>query len=80
MTTGPVVLIVGRFDPADAEAVAPLVHHSTLPLLLRGRPRAATRWIVPPSSAGGSATIGPDADLAAAWTGAVDRGVSSGLR
>ena len=44
--TGPVVLIVGRFDPADAETIAPVAHHSTLPMLLAvgsGRRRARPR-------------------------------------
>ncbi|GAA3214202.1 DUF58 domain-containing protein [Microbacterium terregens] len=77
--TGPVVLIVGRFDPADADIIAPVAHHSTLPLLLAVTPvgdsleRAADLgWH--------TALIEPDGDLAASWSGAADRGVSHALR
>ena len=76
VTTGPVILIVGRFDPADVEFVAPVAHHSTLPLLLAIAPvgdaldRAAdSGWHV--------GTVDPDADLAVVWGGAVGRGVSN---
>ncbi|WP_457099218.1 DUF58 domain-containing protein [Microbacterium sp. P5_E9] len=79
VTTGPLVLIVGRLDSADAETLAPLVHHCTLPLLFAVAPERAAAdlaaefgWRV--------ATIGPDDELRAAWTGTVDRGVSSGHR
>jgi hypothetical protein len=76
--TGPLVLVTGRFDAADADLLAPLPHHSALPVLLAvgsdsaGAQHdalaraAATGWRV--------ASIPPDADLAAAWTGVVDRG------
>ncbi len=75
ITTGPVILIVGRFDPADAEAVAPIAHHSTLPLLLTTGPvgdaleqAVAFGWR--------TGVIGPETDLASAWAAAADRGVS----
>ncbi|MCR2811367.1 MULTISPECIES: DUF58 domain-containing protein [unclassified Microbacterium] len=77
--TGPIVLIVGRFDPADADVIAPVAHHSTLPLLLAVAPvgnsleRAADRgWH--------AALIDPDGDLATSWSAAADRGVSHVLR
>lgn len=73
--TGPVILIVGRFDVSDAEAIAPIAHHSTLPMVFSVAPvgdgldRAAERgWRV--------GVIEPDGDLAAAWGHAVGRGVS----
>ena len=73
--TGPVILVVGRFDPSDADAIAPVAHHSTLPMVLAVGPlgdaldRAADHgWRV--------AAIDPDGDLAAAWGNAVGRGVS----
>ena len=66
--TGPVVLIVGRFDPADAETIAPVAHHSTLRDAARGRPGRATRSSAPPTSAGTPRAIDPDGDLAAAWS------------
>jgi len=71
--TGPLVVIMGRCEDADADVLAPLPHHSSLPVLLLVAPlqdavarAAATGWRV--------AAIPPDADLAAAWTGVVDRG------
>ncbi|KAA9107594.1 DUF58 domain-containing protein [Microbacterium rhizomatis] len=74
--TGPVVVVTGRFDPADAEALAPLVHHSALPIVLAAAPtgdaldRATDLgWRAAP--------IGADADLVAAWSGAADQGVSN---
>ncbi|MCW3492088.1 DUF58 domain-containing protein [Microbacterium sp. SSM24] len=73
--TGPVILIVGRFDASDAQAIAPVVHHSSLPMLFAVSPigdaldRAAdSGWRV--------GAIDPDGDLAAAWANAVGRGVS----
>ncbi len=79
VTTGPVVLIVGRFDPTDAETIAPVVHHSTFAMLLAVAPvgdsleRAADLgWH--------TAIIDPDGDLAVAWSGAAERGVSHVLR
>lgn len=71
--TGPLVLVTGRFEPADADAVAALPHHSSLPVLLTVAPlhdaadRAeATGWRV--------AAIAPGTDLAAVWVASVDRG------
>ncbi|MFE5410935.1 DUF58 domain-containing protein [Microbacterium sp. NPDC056569] len=73
-STGPVVLIVGRLDPADAVALGPVAHHSTLPLLLCAAPMgealdiaADHGWHV--------ATVGPDRDLGLAWANAIGRGV-----
>ncbi|GAA3643766.1 DUF58 domain-containing protein [Microbacterium awajiense] len=70
--TGPVVVITGRLDVQDATALAPVAHHSALPLLLAVAPRedalaqlGAYGWR--------TARIGADTDLAAAWAGAVDR-------
>jgi uncharacterized protein (DUF58 family) len=77
--TGPVVLVVGRFDPADAEAIAPVAHHSTLAMLLAVAPvhdsleRATDHgWH--------AAALDPDGDLATAWSAAAERGVSHALR
>jgi uncharacterized protein (DUF58 family) len=77
--TGPVVLIVGRFDPADADTIAPVAHHSTMAMLLAVAPvgdsleRAADRGWHP-------AAVDPDGDLVAAWSGAAERGISHALR
>jgi uncharacterized protein (DUF58 family) len=74
ISTGPVVLIVGRLEPADALALAPVAHHSTLPVLLCTAPvgdaldiAADHGWQV--------AAIGPDHELATAWANAIGRGV-----
>jgi uncharacterized protein (DUF58 family) len=74
--TGPVVLIVGRFDRADASVIAPIAHHSTLPILLAVAPVGAALdhaadlgWH--------AAAIDPGRDLVTAWAGAADRGVSN---
>jgi hypothetical protein len=79
VVTGPLVVITGRFDEADAIALAPLAHHSSLPLLFAVSPvgdaldRAhETGWHC--------AQIDPDADLAGSWGAVADRGVSSVLR
>lgn len=73
VSTGPIVLIVGRLDPADADAIGPVAHHSTLPLVLAAAPvgdaldRAADHgWNI--------AAIDADADLGVAWANAVGRG------
>lgn len=71
-TTGPVVVIVGRFDPADAEILAPMAHHSSMPLLFAVAPvgdalaRAARAgWHC--------AHLEQDGDLAATWRAVADR-------
>jgi uncharacterized protein (DUF58 family) len=73
--TGPVVVIVGRLDPADVDLIAPVVHHSALPLLLAIAPvgDALDRAV----DAGWRASaLDTDGDVAAAWGAAVGRGVS----
>ena len=73
LQTGPVVLVVGRFDPADAEAIAPVAHHSSLPLLLAVSP--AGDALDRAADAGWRAgALDPEGDLAAAWGAAVGRG------
>ncbi|GAA1968142.1 hypothetical protein GCM10009776_33960 [Microbacterium deminutum] len=76
--TGPIILIVGRFDLADAEAVAPVAQHSSLPLVFAVAPvgdaleRAAfSGWHI--------GVIDPGADLAVAWSSAVGRGTNHAL-
>lgn len=73
--TGPVVLLIGRFDPVDAQVVAPIAHHSSLPVLFAVAPvgDALDRAI----DAGWRAcALEPDGDVAVAWGAAVGRGVS----
>ncbi|MCR2815317.1 DUF58 domain-containing protein [Microbacterium jiangjiandongii] len=72
--SGPLVVIVGRFDAEDAATLAPVAHHSSLPLLFAvspvddALPRAAAHgWRV--------ASIPPGADLVPAWQQAVEREV-----
>lgn len=73
--TGPVVVITGRFDPRDADALAPMVHHSALPVLLAA---SASGDALDRAADDGwrTAAITADGDIAAAWAMAVDRGVS----
>jgi uncharacterized protein (DUF58 family) len=73
-STGPIVLVVGRLDPADAVALGPVAHHSTLPVLLSAAPMgdaldiaADHGWHV--------AAVDPDRDLGVAWSNAIGRGV-----
>ncbi len=71
--TGPLVLVTGRIDDADADLLAPLPHHSAMPVLLAVAPQhdalaraEETGWRV--------ASVPPDSDLAAAWLTVADRG------
>lgn len=73
--TGPLVLVTGRIDEADAEVLAPLAAHSALPVLLAVAPQhhaleraARAGWR--------AAVVQPDGDLAASWAAAVERGAS----
>lgn len=72
VTVGPLVMITGRMDAADADAFAGLAHHSSLPLafLTDDSGDAITRlerggWWASPATA----------DIADAWALALDRGV-----
>jgi uncharacterized protein (DUF58 family) len=67
VTTGPIILIVGRLDPQDAEVLAPLAHHSTLPILLSSAPRAGV--LERATEAGWRcAQLEVDGDLAGVWS------------
>lgn len=71
--TGPVIVVTGRLSPADAETLAPLAHHSSLPVLLAvgGAADAVDRLRGFGWSAG---SIAPDADLPRAWETTIARG------
>jgi uncharacterized protein (DUF58 family) len=73
--TGPVVLIVGRLEAADAAALAAIPHHSALPVLMAVSPTAGA---VEAAAASGwhAVGLGPDVDLAAAWASTGERGLS----
>ncbi len=78
VSTGPIILIVGRFDPADAEVIGIVAQHSSLPLVFAVAPvgdalqRAAEAgWHI--------GVIDPEADLAVAWSSAVGRGTNHAL-
>ena len=77
--TGPVVVILGRFDRADADALAPIVHHSSLPILLATSP---TRDALDRALDAGwhAASVSPDVDVPSVWTAVVERGVSRAFR
>lgn len=69
--TGPLVVVTGALEVSDVEVLAPLAHRSTLPVLL-----TVTPWAEPRARAAADgwrvAAIGPDIDLAAAWTEALE--------
>ncbi|MDZ8276909.1 DUF58 domain-containing protein [Microbacterium aquimaris] len=70
--SGPVVLIVGRFDPADVVAVAPVAHHSTLPMVLAVAPRGDA--LARAEDAGWhAASIPVDGDPSGAWASVGER-------
>lgn len=78
VSTGPIILIVGRFEPADADIIAPVAQHSTLPLVFAVDPvgdalqRAADAgWHI--------GVIDPGGDLAITWGSAVGRGTNHAL-
>jgi len=71
--TGPLVIVTGRLDDGDVDELAPLPHHSAMPVLLTIAPQhdtllraESTGWRV--------ASVPPDSDLAAAWLSVADRG------
>ncbi|WP_438353976.1 DUF58 domain-containing protein [Microbacterium sp. CJ88] len=73
--TGPVVVITGRFDEEDAVALAPLVHHSVLPVLLAVSP--IEDGLTRATQAGWrAAAIRLDDDLGASWATVADRGAN----
>jgi len=72
-STGPLVYITGAMTEADAATLAPLAHHSSLPVILAVAPQAAS-LIHAAESGWRTARIAPGADLAAAWSTVVDRG------
>ncbi|GAB3602659.1 DUF58 domain-containing protein [Microbacterium aureliae] len=73
-STGPVVIIVGRLDAVDVDAIAGLVHHCTLAVLLAAAPAAGA---LDRAAALGfhAARLDADADLADVWSDAVHTGV-----
>ena len=74
VSTGPLVLIVGRLDPADAIALGPVSHHSTLPILLCAAP-VGDALVIAAEHGWHVAAIGVDGDLGVAWGNAIGRGV-----
>ncbi len=72
---GPLVLVTGRVDPADADVLAPLAAHSALPVLLAVAPQHDA--LARADRAGWrTAAVHPDGDLADAWASAVERRTS----
>jgi hypothetical protein len=71
--TGPVVVIVGRLDPSDVDALGPIVHHAATAVLLAVAPigdaldlAARDGWH--------AARLDPDADLVDVWSSVVHGG------
>ena len=70
---GPLVVITGILRLQDSDALAPLAHHSTLPILLAAAP--APDALERAARAGWrTAAIGPDTDLAEVWSEVADHG------
>lgn len=70
---GPVVLVVGALAVADLDAVGPVAHRTTLPVLLAAG--AAPDALAAAREAGWhTAAIGPGIDLAEAWQAALSPG------
>ena len=77
VTTGPLVVIVGRLDESDADLLRPVAARGSLPVLLAVSPQGDA--LARASDAGWRvATIGPDTDLATAWAGATDWSLADG--
>lgn len=72
-STGPLVLITGRLDAADAAPLAAVAHHSSFPLLFASDPEPGAL-----SPARGWASARLDEDLAQSWLDA--GGLSRGAR
>ncbi len=71
--TGPLVIITGALTDADASVLAPLAHHSSLPIVLAVATPGST--LAPAAESGWrTAQIAPSSDLAAAWRTVADRG------
>ncbi|MDX2376878.1 DUF58 domain-containing protein [Microbacterium sp. LRZ72] len=72
--TGPVVVLTGRVEDADADRLLTLAHHSTFPVLLSAV--AAASAVVGLREAGWHcAPLGETHDLSEAWAAATERGV-----
>ncbi len=70
---GPLVVITGILRLQDSDSLAPLAHHSALPILLTAAPGADA--LERAAQAGWrTARIGPDTDLAAVWSEVADHG------
>ncbi|WP_431798985.1 DUF58 domain-containing protein [Microbacterium kunmingense] len=77
--TGPIIVLTGRLDPADVDALAPIVHHSTFAVLLAASPRSGA--LDRAGDIGWHAVhLDPDGDLVQEWAAAGERGVSRALR
>ena len=74
VTTGPLVLIAGRFDEADAATIGPLAAHSTLPILVATAPVGAA--LNHARHAGWhTMTLSEEIGLGVGWSAAVSHGV-----
>lgn len=72
---GPVVVVSARVTTADADALAPLVAHSALPVLLAAE--SSEQALARASAAGWRAgVLTPDGDLTESWRAATERGTA----
>jgi uncharacterized protein (DUF58 family) len=72
-STGPVVVITGAMTEADATVLAPLAHHSSLPIVLAVAPQGAA-FVQAAESGWRTAQIPPSSDLGVAWATVTERG------
>ncbi len=79
VTTGPLVLITGRFDETDATALASLAHHSSMPVLLAVSPEGEALDVAV-DAGWRCAAIRPGADLLGAWAVVAERGAGHAVR
>lgn len=66
VSAGPVVLVTGEIDEDDVAVLAPLPHHSSLPILLAAAAAPATRAHAT-ETGWRTAVVGAHDDLAGAW-------------
>lgn len=76
--TGPLVLVIGRFAREDVDALAGVVTHTSLPLLLAAAPEPGA---LEAARAAGwrAAALGTDDDLRASWAAATARTHGRGI-
>ncbi|MFG6403673.1 DUF58 domain-containing protein [Microbacterium sp. P04] len=75
---GPVFVVTGRVDLAEIDALAPLTHHSSFPVLLSTRPAPG---VVARAVGHGwhAAAVPADSDISEGWAAALERSAGHGF-